>query len=193
MNKRILTGLAAIALVASLAACSSESEAPDANAKDATSSAKILKKAQTAQPVPEFDWSQIRQTLIDAQTAQAESTQTTSFFFNLGVTDPVFTCPSIGFPVAGTSQLTNPQQLSEKYLGWSGTFNTGVIAQIDPNQIYSGDTDATFALCVGPGGKPYLHHAEETVHAVAGPAEWDYAKHRIVITGAPTFSPKVKK
>jgi len=106
--KRIITGLSAIVLVAALSACSVEDEAPSANAKDAASSATILKKAQAAQPVPQFDWSQIRQTLIDAQTAQAEATQTTSFFFNLGVVDPVFSCPSIGFPVAGTSQLTNP-------------------------------------------------------------------------------------
>lgn len=187
--KRIITGLAAIVLVVGLSAC--EDTPPSANANDAKSSAQILKKAQTAQPVPQFDWSQIRQTLIDAQTAQAESTQTTSFFFNLGVVDPVFVCPSIGFPVAGTSQLTNPLQLTDN--GDWNHYNGGVINQIDPNQIYSGDTSATFVLCVGAGGKVYLNHAEETVHAVAGPAEWDVAKHRIVITGAPTFTPKVGK
>lgn len=189
MYKRILTGLAALVLIVGITAC--DSPAPSANANDAKASAQILKKAQTAQPVPQFDWSQIRQTLIDAQTAQAEATQTTSFFFNLGVVDPVFVCPSIGFPVAGTSQLTNPLQLTDN--GDWNHYNGGVINQIDPNQIYSGDTAATFALCIGDGGKVYLNHAEETVHAVAGPAKWDYNKHVIVITGAPTFNPKVGK
>lgn len=187
--KRIIIAVAAIIVIAGLSACSDP--APSANANDAKASAQILKKAQTAQPVPQFDWSQIRQTLIDAQTAQADATQTTSFFFNLGVVDPVFTCPSIGFPVAGTNQLTNPLQLTDN--GDWNHYNGGVVAQIDPNQIYSGDTAATFVLCVGDGGKVYLNHAEETVHAIAGPAKWDYTNHRIVITGAPTFAPKVGK
>lgn len=191
MNKRILAGIGATILVISLSACSGDSEAPDANAKDKESSAQILKKAQTAQPVPQFDYSQIRQTLIDAQTAQAQSTQTTSFFFLNGVPDPTFVCPSIGFPVAGTSQLTNPWQVDR--ITGSGWAESAVIAQIDPNQIYSGDTSATYALCVGAGGKVYLHHAEEVVHAVAGAADWDAAKGRIVVTGAPTFTPKVGK
>ena len=190
MKRIIGMTAAALLVVVSLTACTSD-EAPSANKKDAASSAQILKKAQTAQPVPQFDWSQIRQTLIDAQTAQAESTQTTTFFFNLGVTDPVYTCPSIGFPVSGTSQLTNPWQLTDN--GDWNHFNGGIISQIDPNQIYSGDTSATFVLCVGDGGKPYLHHSEETVHSVAGPAVWDYTKHIIKITGAPTFKAKVGK
>lgn len=191
--KRIFVITAALVLLVSVSACTNDKPADDANVKDKVSSGEILKKAQTAQPVPQFGYSQIRQTLIDAQTAQANSTQTTSFFFINGVPDPTFTCPSIGFPVAGTSQLTNPEQLTREYLGSNWGYNTGVIKQIDPNGIYSGDTSATFVLCVEASGKPYLHHAEEIVHAVAGPAVWDKAGRTIKITGDPTFKVNVGK
>lgn len=51
-----------------------------------------------AVPVPEFRYSQIRQNLIEITQAQAqaETTQTTSFFFNLGADAPIMVCPSSG-------------------------------------------------------------------------------------------------
>jgi hypothetical protein len=185
--------VAMLLLIFAMSACSASTTAGQANSADANTSAQILHKMQQAQPVPQFDYSQIRQTLIDAETATAQSTQTTTFFFNQGVTDPVFVCPSIGFPVAATSQITNPDQVSDgANQADTGTGNT-TIAQIDPNGIYSGSSSATYVICVNGQGKAYLHHAEEFAHAISGPATWDYTHHRIQITGDPTFSPKVGK
>jgi hypothetical protein len=189
--KRVMLIPAAIVMALGLSACTED--APSATKSEQASSAQILDKMLKAQPVPQFDYSQIRQTLIDAQTAQANSTQTTSFFWVLGVPDPIFTCPSIGFPVASTAQITSPDQLIGNGAGSTGYFAAGVVKQIDPNGIYSGDSSATFALCVGAGGKVFLHQAEEVVHAVAGPAVWDKATKQIKMTGDPTFAVKTKK
>jgi hypothetical protein len=191
MKRKITLALAALLAIASLSACDQSTDAPSATQKDQASSAQILAKLQTAQPAPQFDWSQIRQTLIDAETAQAQATQTTTFFFNQGVTDPVYVCPSIGFPVPGTDEITNPNQINYDQ-GQYGGGNT-VISQIDPNGVFGGSTSATLVICVSPQGKPELHHAEEFAHAIAGPATWDYVHHRIQITGTPTFAPKVGK
>lgn len=56
-----------------------------------------------AQPIPSYNWSQLRQNLIEIETAQANTTATTSFMFLLagvGESGPmVHSCPSIGFPI----------------------------------------------------------------------------------------------
>jgi hypothetical protein len=189
--KKII-GFIAVAVAAfSLSACSGSTDAPSATQVEQQSSAQGLNKLLMAQPVPQYDYSQIRQTLVDAETAQAQATQTTTFFFNQGVQDPVFICPSIGFPVPGTDQITNPNQIIQDRGQYGG--GNAVISQIDPNGVYGGNTSATLVLCVNGQGKAYLHHAEEFAHAIAGPAVWDYTHHIIKITGDPTFSPKVGK
>lgn len=176
--KKISAILAALAAVAGLAACQG-----GANAKDQQVSQNILSKFQQSQPVPQFDFSQIRQTLIDIETAQAHSTQTTSFFMNFGP-DPVNSCPSIGFPVATTSQLTNPMQEIS---------NGGSIPQIDPNGIYSGQSTGTYVLCVDPSGNTYGVYWEGNVMAVGGPAKWNTTTHAAELTGTPTAKFNVHK
>ena len=89
----------------------------------------------TNQPIPHYNYSQIRQTLIDAETISANGTQTTSFFFQMGDPDPVFTCPSLGMPVANTAQLSNPSSghgVSGSYRRRPTTF-----PQEDPYGIYT--------------------------------------------------------
>lgn len=187
--KKLLVGAVALAATVSLGACTSSTQ--KSTKSDTQRAAQTLQGLDKSQPVPVFNYSQIRQTLIDAETAEANTTVTTSFFFVQGVADPVFTCPSIGFPVPGTFQITSPEQVEHH----SGSNNGGnvTIPQIDPNGVYGGDTAATFVLCTGANGQVYLHHAEEFVHTVAGPAVWDAAAHSIKLTGNATFKPKVGK
>jgi hypothetical protein len=133
---------------------------------------------ETAQPAPVFTWSQIRQTLIDIETAQAKTIQTTTFFFNLGVKAPVNTCPSIGFPVATTDEITNPSRIDAGY---------AVIPQIDPNGIYTGNSTGTYVLCVGSDGSTYGVYWEGYVYAVTGPATWNAATGSVQETGPTSF------
>jgi hypothetical protein len=191
--RKTMVGISIIAAAIAVSASSCDGSTPTAATQtEQNQSAVDLATALKAQPVPHFTWSQIRQTLIDVETAQANVTQTTSFFFVPGVKDPIFTCPSIGLPVPLTDEITNPQQLIGNG-GDQNYFGTGVVSQIDPNVVYGGATSATAVICVGPGGKPYIDHAEELVHAVTGAATWDYNKHVIVVTGDPTFKVKVGK
>lgn len=135
------------------------------------------------QPVPQFNKSQLRQTLIEIEMAQSKPTPTTTFFFNLGSSDPFSQCPSIGFPVATTDQVTNPQQLART----GGNYNVdGVIPQIDPNGIYSGDSTGTYVLCLNDSGTPYAAYWEGYVYTVSGSAKWDAGTHSISNVTNPT-------
>ena len=186
--RKALAG-ATVALVAlfGVAGCTGHSSVTSkAINADKAVSGQILSKYEQAQPVPQFDWSQIRQTAIDIETAQAHSTQTTTFFFNLGVADPINSCPSVGFPVASTTQLTNPAQTANIYSGSTGVASA-TIPQIDPNGIYSGDSTGTYVLCVGGDGQTYGVYWEGYVYAVTGPAVWNAAKHEAQMTGASSF------
>ena len=59
-------------------------------------------------PAPVFKYSVIRWAMIEDEAAQALGEQTTSFVFQQGDPNPIMSCPSIGFPVANTAELTNP-------------------------------------------------------------------------------------
>lgn len=181
--KKLIALLAAVAAALTMTACTSN----NANKRDAQVSRAILGQYEISQPVPQFKWSQIRQTAIDIETAQARSTQTTTFFFNLGVTDPVMSCPSIGFPVASTTQITNPQQS----VGGPESGNVP-ISQIDPNGIYSGDSSGTYVLCVDGKGQTYGDYWEGYVYTTTGPAVWDVKAHTVKRTGPSSFQFQTK-
>lgn len=170
--RRWLVGGAVAAAAIGISACGTSPQARDQNI-----STSILQQYENAQPVPQFSYSQIRATAIDIETAQAHTTQTTTFFFNQGVAQPTYSCPSIGFPVASTTQLTNPQQN-----------NGGVpLDQIDPNGIYSGQSTGTYVVCVGTNGQTYLDYWEGFVQTVSGAATWDTATNSIKVTGGTTL------
>lgn len=140
-----------------------------------------LEQFLQSQPVPIFNYSQLRQNLIDIETAQANATVTTSFFFNVGVVDPIHSCPSIGFPIPGTFQLTSPEKPAGNRDG--GYYS---LPQLEANGVYTGDTSATTVICVDSEGRGYASYWEGFVSAVAGPAEWDATTKTVVLTGSPT-------
>lgn len=179
MKKKFGIVLAVLALGVGVAACNSGT--PSAVSQDQNTSASILGQMEQAQPAPKFKWSQIREDLIEIESAQANTIQTTSFFFNLGVQDPIQSCPSIGFPVASTDQITNPQQVA--YDQGSGGGGNVAIGQIDPNGIYGGDSTGTYVVCTAANGQPYFHYWEGYVDTVSGPAVWDAGSHSVKLTG----------
>lgn len=136
------------------------------------------------QPVPHFNYSQIRQTMIDAETIASDGTQTTSFFFQMGDPDPVFSCPSIGMPVANTAQLSNPDQVDPDPNSSGGSVT---IPQMDPDGVYSPSASTgTYVICVNGSGAKYLEYWEGDVMTVAAGATWDAATHKLNVTGQPT-------
>ena len=183
-NARTIAGtvLAAAALAVSVAGCNSHPSVQQSEQNAQTADTQSLEQSQ---PIPHYNYSQIRATAIDAETIAANGTQTTSFFFQMGSRDPVASCPSLGEPVPNTAQLSNPEQIapiSGKYGG--GATN---LPQMDPDGIYAPSTsDGTFVICVNGSGAKYLMYWEGPVMTVAAGATWDDGRHAINVTGAPT-------
>ena len=154
---------------------------PSAQQTEQNSATSQQAEYNRTQPIPYFKWSLERQVLIDAEVASAQGDQSTSFFFNYGIQDPIFTCPSLGMAVPDTSQLSNPQQVL-----YPRGREAVTIPQPDPFGIHTpAASDGTYVICI-INGKPVLQRAEETVHTVMAPATWDANKHQIVIVGNPT-------
>lgn len=186
MKKRIAVVSLAVMSLFVASACSQIN--PSSTEKDQKASQSILDGYQKAQPVPVMDWSQLRQNLIEIETAQAKTTQTTSFFFNQGAVDPVMTCPSIGFPIPSTYQLTNPDQAL-----WGGNGASNVIPQIEANGVFTGDSAGTYVMCVNAEGKAYAMYWEGFVGTATAAATWDREAHQIKLIGAPTTEFTTKK
>jgi hypothetical protein len=191
MNVNLKPIIAGAALVALAAAVGCTNGPSGGQAQESKQQAQDTKTLINNQPIPHFNFSQYRQTLIDAESISANGTQTTSFFFNMGVRDPIFTCPSLGMPVPNTAQLSNPQQVI--YDGGSGGGGNIGISQMDPYGAYTpSSSTGTYVICVNASGKPYLQYWEGFVQTVSAPAAWDYGNHTMKVTGAPSYAVKTK-
>jgi hypothetical protein len=180
-NLRTTAGAAALTVVAGLSVAACTPSTPSGQQAESKAQQQDTTALVNNQPIPHFTYSQIRQTLIDAETISADGTQTTSFFFQMGDQDPVFSCPSLGMPVANTAQLSNPQQLVQ------GDNASVAISQMDPNGIYApSSSTGTFVICVNSSGAKYLQYWEGDVMTVTSAATWDKTTHTLTVSGAPT-------
>lgn len=119
-----------------------------------------LQQYQAVQPVPFFNWSMMRQVLIDIYQAQNEARQTWAVIVsNTGT--PIFSCESEGYPIPVTTQLTNESQIAVTNI--NGSNYTGVVGQMEPNGTYSGNSLGTYVLCVRPDGTLAPVYAEPYV------------------------------
>lgn len=179
----IVAGFLAIVLI--LASCSSDSTGPS-NARETNERAIANQEDRynQSQPVPAFDWSQLRETAINIITAQAQTTDTTTFFFNQGVLEPVSQCPSIGYPLPTTTQLTNPSDVvSVDTPGEGGSAVT--VGQMEPSGVFSGDSTGTYALCVNGNGDAYAQYWEGFIMTVSGQASFEDGN--VILIGEPSF------
>lgn len=186
--KRIALAVLVASVALTVAACGSGNAGNKAAILEYRQQGQATYALDLAQPVPHFNFSQLRQNLIELETAQATGVQTTSFFFNQGVRDPVQSCPSIGAPIPTTTQLTNPQQVQKDN---AAPINNGggnaVIGQEDPTGVYSGHSTGTYVMCITADGKPYADYWEGFVQTVFGPASWNTTTHQVQLLGPPSF------
>jgi hypothetical protein len=171
-------------LMLGTAACGPASKS--GTALEGQDSANTEKTYLLNEPPPHFSYSAIRATAISVEAIQALNEQTTSFGFNQGVKNPVWSCPSLGEPVASTTQITNQQQVDTTTVPYQGGAAVP-IGNMDPNGVYSGDSTGTYVLCVNASGTPYAQYWEGFVDTVSGPAAWDAKTGAIVVTGQPTM------
>lgn len=191
MDKRLRNVVLALVAVTSVAfgavACSGTSQ-PSGQAKENAAQNAITATIVNNQPLPHFNWSQYRQTMIDVETIEAQGTATTTFFFNQGVADPTDSCPIDGLPIPNTASLSNPQQVVDGSNGGSG-YGLTTIGQMDPNGVYTPPSSSgTAVICVDSSGRKYVNYWEGFVKTVTVPAVWNYTTHRLEVTGAPTFT-----
>lgn len=153
--KRLLT-LAIVAL--SLAACNAMDNPERADTQRVSEQQKHY---ALTQPVPYFDFSMDRDTLIQIYKAKNEARTTWSVFASAGTGDVTFICESIGFAIPADTSLTNPLQIIP-YGTISGAYD--VVEQPEPNGLYSSkNTDGTYVQCVGEDGNVSPVYTEQKV------------------------------
>jgi hypothetical protein len=186
ITRKTLAAVAAgAALTLSVAACNS------GNSQNASIVSSENTGVETTmdnnQPAPVFDHSDIRATAIEIEAIQALGENTTSFAFLPGVKDPIWSCPSLGEPVASDDEITNPQQVDPNTDPGQNNSTSLTLPNMDPNGVYEGDSTGTYVLCVNSQGVAYAHYWEGYIDAVSGPATWDASTGQVVVTGAPSM------
>lgn len=188
MNRKLITtlvagGAAVVFLGTGAASC--DGSTPNGNAAEHAAQQADTTTLENNQPIPHFNFSQERQSLIAAETAAANGTQTTSFFFTDNGTQPVFKCPSIGMGVPDSASLSNPDQVV--YRGGSGSADPGmVVGQEDPDGIYTpASSTGTFVNCINSQGQEVLARWEGLVMTFTSGATWSGSGLQLV--GQPTI------
>lgn len=184
MNKRMkyLAMALTVFLFCTAGSCTGEDES-----KDSKTVRRQEEQYTKGQPPPAAAWSQKRQNIIDIETAQIVTTVTTTFFFNQGIQNPIKICPSIGFPIPATDQLTNPEKVLDRREG------DVVIAQQETTGVFTGDTSGTYVICVDENGKGRIVYWEGFVQAETGEATWDREQGMIIPKGESTATVSVEK
>jgi hypothetical protein len=168
--------LAVLGLVLAGCSTSSGTGASTGDQQSQVQQQKDTTQLEYVEPLPSFQYSQIRFDLIQVEAIEALGLNSTSFAFMPGITHPVWSCPSIGLPMAATDELSNPVQPQWQYTGGSnGNSVAGVgVGQEDPNGIFQGDTTGTYVLCVDPQGRQYLQYNEGYTDTTTQPgAHWN--------------------
>jgi hypothetical protein len=166
--KKIAAAVAAlVAVVLIAAACTSESQrqASENASQEQRVIAAVLKDLLDSQPIPAIPWSQERQTLNDILALRALGSTSTTMFFLEGV-GMVFWCPSLGAPVPSTYEVTASQQWIR--VGPEGARDNGQVDQMEPTGVYTGESAATWTLCLDDAGKKFGVYWEAPVSSVSG-------------------------
>jgi hypothetical protein len=104
------------------------------------------------QPVPDLGgYSFERQVVIDTYLARNNTIATYAYMIAMDGT-LIEICPSIGYPIPYSTQLTNPLKIERTWFENVGS-EYGVLANPEPNGLYApADAAATLVQCVNPDG-----------------------------------------
>jgi hypothetical protein len=137
------------------------------------------------QPVPDLGgYSFERDIVIKTYLARNGTIATYAYMFTMDG-KIVEICPSIGYPIPYSTQLTNPLQAMTSYT------NDPVVGNPEPNGLYTpSNAAATLVQCVNPDGSVSPTYIEWYVLAFPYQIASDYQIKRI---GDPSFRVQVKK
>lgn len=167
MRTRLLSLIGVLGVCLLLAGCPADDGKDTKNAREREEDAtgRSMNRMTQSQQIPEFDFSQERQTLIDILTMRAEGTHGTAMAFALDGT-LLWWCPTTGAPVPSTYQLTNPAQITGR--GGRNHYEGQVIDQAEPTGVYSGESAATWSVCLDDNGSMFGQYEEANVRWTGG-------------------------
>jgi hypothetical protein len=154
-----------IAFTVAASACTpSDGDPENAREREENATGRAMDRMTQSQQVPEFDYSQERQTLIDVLTVRAEGTHGTSVATALDGT-LLWWCPTQGAPVPSTYQLTNPDEVVTPGPRERGT---ATVPQAEPTGVYSAGSAATWVVCLDDNGTAFGMYEEANVRWTSG-------------------------
>ncbi len=144
--KKILFGLlGVIVLCGTLVACDNESTAQQDEQAIVNNSYDLLIKVL---PPPVFSWAFERYLYIKIYEARQHAVNTYAYELSPYTGKIIWGCSSMGYPIPGATQLTNPDQIS--YWGQGGG---AVLPQPEPSGLFSpAEEAATWVPCVDANG-----------------------------------------
>jgi len=119
------------------------------------------------QPVPDLGgYSFPRQVVIETYVALNKVVSTWSYSLTMDG-KIIELCPSFGYPIPGGTQLTNPLQIAAQVPQGLSSFETGILANPEPNGLYPPATSAgTLVECVNTDGTVSPMYFEPDVFAL---------------------------
>jgi len=116
------------------------------------------------QPPPFFNWSLERHILIETYRARNNAVATYSYVRSPFTGKVLFSCPSIGFPIPYSTQLTNPNGIEYR----AGSHWT--LPQPEPNGLYPPATAlGTWVFCANTDGTVSPSYQEPNVETYLQP------------------------
>jgi len=136
------------------------------------------------QPLPDLGgYSFERQIVIETYLARNNTIATYAYMITMDG-KIIEICPSIGYPIPYSTQLTNPMKIEDRYEG------DVAIPNAEPNSLYPpSDAAATLVQCVNPDGSVSPTYIEWYVLAFPYQIASDMQLQRI---GEPSFSVPIK-
>ncbi len=191
-NLKIAFGL--LALVACTADDCTNTPPPTANQHESAQQNAGLEQVHRNQPAPTVDWSFDREVVVQMFLARQHGVATYSVVYDQLAAPGSrveFACPSLGYPVPYSTQITNPHVAEKLVLGQRqdepGAARTEavVVDQAEPNGLFPpGSSEATWVPCVGDNGQLQPQYIEDHVSTFAYPVQEDAHGRLVKVPGA---------
>lgn len=121
------------------------------------------------QPPPFFDYSLERYEMTELYKARNNAVATWTYRQSEYTGEILFSCPSVGFPIPGGTQLTNPERYNT---------NGANLPQAEPNGLFSPPTaEGTWVMCLDPSGKAFPVFVEP--HVITSPVPLQLVGHTL--------------
>lgn len=157
-TRRVVVAFAVVAVLASACTSSKEAKKGGETAKQEQVAVQTgFNKLSNSQPIPVFDYSQERQTVIDVETIRATGATSTTAGYLEGI-GLIWWCPSTGAPVPSTYQLSGTTQYVD--IPGDDTKSLFAVDQGEPTGVYIGPSSGTWTLCLDDNGKKFAKYWE---------------------------------